>query len=283
MNRRQYMSALHAKQLRFAKDLLLNAVNRLIGDAQAEGDEARVTPQIQRLVNLMQFRERDVKRMLNLVSNPKKLMDYIVRIDNQTGKIKTGAAALQRAGRLPKGATNYLSVVERSTQPEPASELQVGLENTAAVINRMLPENTDYTDRFWEKLHELQSDPAAVSEDVLKDIHPGWFSLSYRGEVNYGCIEMAKENYGNLQEIDNAIAKLVEAEGVRSVEERIRAAYEELEYAIEVATVGYKEQSGRAMQQILTILLPKGVRNSAMGRMMFSLDDISDDYDYTEE
>ena len=283
MNRRQYMSALHAKQLRFAKDLLLKAVNRLMSDAREQGDIAKVAPQIQRLVGLDQYRERDVKRMLNLVSSPKKLGEYIVRIDPNTDKIKSGAAALQRAGRLPKGATNYSAVREMREAPAPAEESVVGFGNLVDTINKVLPDNTEFTDKFWLRVHELQSDPTSVRIETLTDIHPAWFSSGYCGEIGYGCIEMARENGGNLQEIDSAIAKLVAMEGARSVEERIRAAYEELEYAVEVATVGYKEQAGRAMQQILTILLPKSVRNKAMGRMMSSLDDISDDYDYTEE
>lgn len=283
MNRRQYMSALHAKQLRFAKDLLLKAVNRLMADAREQGDIAKVTQQIQRLVGLEQYRERDVKRMLNLVSSPKKLGEYIVRIDSNTGEIKSGAAALERAGRLPKGATNYSAVRETREEPVPADETVAGFGNIVDTINKVLPDNTEFTDKFWSVVHELQSAPQNISMDTLNDLHQDWFLPGYRGEINWGCIEMAKENYGNLQEIDAAITRLVSAEGARAVEERIRAAYEELERAVEVATVGYKEQAGRAMQQILTILLPKSVRNRAMGRMISSLDDISDDFDYTEE
>lgn len=99
MNARQQKAQMHARELRAAKESLMQAVNRQLQSARAKGYEAEVTPQVLRLLNLENFRQRDVQQMNRLANNPEKLKEYILAYDSETGEVVSGEAAIVRYNR----------------------------------------------------------------------------------------------------------------------------------------------------------------------------------------
>ena len=73
MNHRQQVAAMHARELANAKQQLLLKVNQYIQEVRAEGGNAEVVPQLQRLISLGSYRLREVQKMRQLASDPKKL------------------------------------------------------------------------------------------------------------------------------------------------------------------------------------------------------------------
>ena len=99
MNARQQKAQIHARTLRAAKESLMQAVNRQLQSARAKGYDAEVTPQIQRLLSINQYRARDVQKMNRLASNPDKLKEYIYSYNAETGEIASGEEAIARYNR----------------------------------------------------------------------------------------------------------------------------------------------------------------------------------------
>ena len=99
MNARQQKAQMHARELRAAKESLMQAVNRQLQSARAKGYEAEVTTQVLRLLNLEHFRQRDVQQMNRLANNPEKLKEYILASDSETGEVVSGEAAIVRYNR----------------------------------------------------------------------------------------------------------------------------------------------------------------------------------------
>lgn len=72
MNHRQQVAAMHARELAKAKQQLLLKVNQYIQEVRADGGNAEVVPQLQRLISLGSYRLRDVQKMRQIASDPKK-------------------------------------------------------------------------------------------------------------------------------------------------------------------------------------------------------------------
>lgn len=62
MNHRQQVAAMHARELAKAKQQLLLKVNQYIQEVRADGGNAEVVPQLQRLISLGSYRLRDVQK-----------------------------------------------------------------------------------------------------------------------------------------------------------------------------------------------------------------------------
>ena len=99
MNAKRRSAAQHARELRYAKDNLLQAVNRQLQSVKTQGLDAEVTPQIQRLLDVQQYRTRDVQRMNRLANSPEKLKEYILSYDSETGEVFSGEKAIERYNR----------------------------------------------------------------------------------------------------------------------------------------------------------------------------------------
>ena len=78
--------------------------------------------------------------------------------------------------------------------------------------------------------------------------------------------------------MQNATLALKSAEGEAEVARRIIASGETVLDAAITAAIGYQENSGRAIQSVLNVLLPKATRDRAMSmqEVVDSADDFGD-------
>ena len=130
MNARRQKAQMHARTLRAAKESLMQAVNRQLQSFRAKGYEAEVTPQVLRLLNLEQFRQRDVQQMNRLANNPSKLKEYIYSYDAGTGEIVSGESAIVRYNRY---ATSKIA--------KPAKQAEVIRENFEDAVQKQFVDN----------------------------------------------------------------------------------------------------------------------------------------------
>lgn len=248
MNHRQRTAAMHARELRQAKEQLLIKVNEYIQDVRSEGGTAEVTPQLQRLIDLDKYRLRDVQRMQRMVADPNKVKEYVYA-ENSSGVPISGEKAIERY------ASYATSPIYRDT-PKPAKELDVMLDNVAETVQQTFVDMNAYG-QFEQFLHDVISSPAtAIDDSWWHTMHPEWDSPSYRGDRNYGKEKMVEGNRGNIYEMRAAFQSLVSKEGVQEVARRINDNYAELQEASIVAAIGYAGNAASALQTVLKIFLP---------------------------
>ena len=255
MNHKQQVAAMHARELRVAKDDLLIKVNQKLQEARSKGYYAEVTPQIQRLVSLDKYRQRDVARMRELVSSPDKLQEYIYVVNQETGEPISGEKAMAR-----------YSQYESSRIYKPAREEDIMVDNTAETIKETFVDE-GVLDMFQEILDRIQSNPESIEAQQLFDSHPDWENYK-ASKVGYAAREMVKENYDNILEMKSAIRYLIAQEGRQEVAKRIQDNWEALNDAAVIAAIGYENAAASALQTVLKIFLPTAVHNRAMRGMM---------------
>ena len=73
MNNRQRLAAVHARELRRAKEALQHSLNIEMNKQRQSGYNVRAAPQIQRLLGLEKYRLRDYNRIVSLANDPNKL------------------------------------------------------------------------------------------------------------------------------------------------------------------------------------------------------------------
>lgn len=271
MNARQRQAQIHARALRVAKEQLLAAVNRQIDNYKNKGYYVEVTPQVQRLLDLGQFRQRDVTQMNRLVANPGKLRDYIYAVDQGTGEPVSGIEAMERYSR-------YRS----SKIAKPARQMQVMIDNVADTVQQTF---VDYSamDNFQTFISNVMSDPSVITEDWWQTLHSDWYGPGYKGDVGYGKQYMVRENASNIYDMQSALSRLIQDEGSEEVAKRISENYSDLQEATVIAAIGYKNNAASALQTVLRILLPSGVRSKAMQRMASSMEDVIEgQFDYAD-
>ncbi len=268
MNNRQRLAAVHARELRQAKEALQQSLNIEMGKQRQHGYDVSAAPQIQRLLGLEQYRQRDYNRIMSLASNPNKLREYVVAVNLETGELVSGEAALVRADRRVGKAA-----VRASVEAEPAKELDVMVDNVVDTAKQMFVD-LSVLQQFSSFVENLVLHPdVALQIDDLQREHPNWFGAGYRGSVDFGTREMAKENAGNILEVRDAIVRLIAMEGEEAAAKRIQNNYGELQEAAVMAAIGYKDAAASGLQSVLKILLPSAVHNKAMRGAISTMQD----------
>lgn len=153
MNARQQKAQMHARTLRAAKESLMQAVNRQLQSARAKGYEAEVTPQVLRLLNLEQFRQRDVQQMNRLANNPSKLKEYIYSYDADTGEIVSGESAIVRYNRY---ATSKIA--------KPAKQAEVIRENFEDTVQKAFVD-TAQAEAFLTAVNQAMAGDTSAIDD----------------------------------------------------------------------------------------------------------------------
>lgn len=268
MNNRQRLAAVHARELRRAKEALQHSLNIEMNKQRQSGYNVSAAPQIQRLLGLEQYRLRDYNKIMSLANNPNKLREYVVSVNPETGELVSGEAALERADRRVGKAA-----VRASVYAEPAKELDTMVDNVTGAIGDTFVD-TGVLQQFESFVTDLVLRPdTALSVDDMQREHPNWFASGYRGSVDYGTREMAKENAGNALEIRNAIYRLISMEGEAAAAKRIQDNYGELQEAAVMAAIGYKDAAASGLQSVLKILLPSAVHDRAMRGAISTMQD----------
>ena len=268
MNNRQRLASVHARALRQAKQMLQQILNEEMQQQRKHGYKVSAAPQIQRLLGLEQYRLRDYNRIVSLANNPNKLREYVVAVDTDTGELVYGKAALDRASRRVGKAA-----IRASVDAEPAKELDTMVDNVADTIGDTFVD-TGVLQQFESFVTDLVLHPdTALSIYDMQREHPNWFASGYRGSVDYGTREMAKENAGNALEIRNAIYRLIAMEGEAAAAKRIQDNYGELQEAAVMAAIGYKDAAASGLQSVLKILLPSAVHDRAMRGAISTMQD----------
>lgn len=268
MNNRQRLAAVHARELRQAKESLRQSLNTEMSKQRQHGYDVSAAPQVQRLLGLEQYRLRDYNKIMSLASNPNKLREYVVAVDTETGELVSGEAALKRASRRVGKAA-----VRASVEAEPANELAVMTDNVSETIADTFVD-TSVLQQFSAFVENLVLRPdIALQIDDLQREHPNWFGAGYRGSIDFGTRQMAKENAGNILEVRDAIVRLISMEGEVAAAKRIQDNYGELQEAAVMAAIGYKDAAASGLQSVLKILLPSAVHNRAMRGAISTMQD----------
>lgn len=267
MNNRQRLAAVHARELRQAKEALQQSLNTEMSKQRQRGYDVSAAPQIQRLLGLEQYRQRDYNRIMSLASDPNKLREYVVAIDTDTGELVSGEAALSRANRRVGRAARA------SVEAEPAKEIDVMVDGVVDTVKQTFVD-LSVLQQFSSFVENLVLHPdVALQIDDLQREHPNWFGAGYRGSVDYGTREMAKENAGNILEVRDAIVRLIAMEGEQAAAKRIQDNYGELQEAAIMAAIGYKDAAASGLQTVLKILLPSAVHDRAMRGAISTMQD----------
>lgn len=272
MNHRQQVAAMHARELAKAKQQLLLKVNQYIQEVRADGGNAKVVPQLQRLISLGSYRLRDVQKMREIASSPKKVQDYVYAV-NASGEPISGEKAAERYARY-------------ATSPiyrEPAKEVDMMVDNVAITVEQAFVDLNAYQ-QFERFLHDVLSSPEnTIGDNWWHIAHPDWDSPGYRGDRNYGKVEMVKQNMDNILEMRSALKNLIEKEGVHEAAKRIADNYAKLQEASIIASIGYKEAAGSAIQDVLLILLPSDRQPGNIRHRLSDMQDVYEgQYDYND-
>ena len=272
MNHRQQVAAMHARELAKAKQQLLLKVNQYIQEVRAEGGSAEVVPQLQRLISLGSYRLRDVQKMQQIASDPKKVQDYVYAV-NASGEPISGQKAAERYARYATSAIYR----------KPAKEVDMMVDNVATTVEQTFVDLNAYQ-QFESFLHDVLSSPENTIGDSWWHIaHPNWYSPGYRGDRNYGKVEMVTQNIDNILEMRSALKNLIEKEGVHEAAKRIADNYAKLQEASIIASIGYKEAAGSAIQDVLLILLPSDRQPGNIRHRMSDIQDVYEgQYDYND-
>lgn len=245
MNHKQQVAAMHARELRIAKDDLLIQINNYIQKVRSEGGRTEITPQLARLVNLDKYRARDVAKIQQLASSPTKLEEYIYA-ENAEGYPVSGEKAVDR----------YRRALE-SGFIRPAKEEEVMIDNVADTMRATFVDESALND-FQIFLRQVMTNPSGViDESWWRIAHLDWYTAGYRGNHDYAKAEMLKENASNVFEMQDALRALIDRDGIQKAAQRIKDNYEALQEQSIKASIGYKGNAADGLQQVLLMLLPE--------------------------
>lgn len=278
MNHRQQVAAMHSRELAKAKQLLLLKVNQYIQEVRAEGGTAEVTPQIQRLIELDKYRLRDVQRMRQIASDPKKVQDYVYA-ENAQGIPISGEKAVERYA-------SYASSPIYRESAKPARQEEVMLDNTAETVAQSFVDLKAYGEFEQFLTDVIQSPASAIDETWWRIMHVNWDAPDYRGNREYGKEKMVEDNRQNIYEMQAALQALVAREGVQAVAQRINDNYIELQEAAIIAAIGYAGNAASALQTVLKIFMPSYKQPGVIRNRMSDMQDAIEgqfNYDDNEE
>ena len=259
MNAKQRSVAQHARELRYAKDNLLQAVNRQLQSVKTQGLDAEVTPQIQRLLDVQQYRARDVQRMNRLANSPEKLKEYILSYDSETGEVFSGEQAIERYNRY---AVSKIA--------KPAREEQVVTDNFVDAVSQQFVDDTAYQAFAGQLDAFISGDYSGISES-------DWGNLKTEHDRNW----VARSNQNNVQAIRSALNRAIERRGLLDVMLAINTNPKLMDDLTAAAASGYREKAGAAMSEILEIFNPNGSAFD-MGDMQSTYESQYEDSDFEE-
>lgn len=271
------------RELEQAQHKLIAEMNKLIQQAKKEGYTTSVSPQALRLAGLREYRTRDLAKINSLLDSPELLQNNVAVIDTDTGEIVRGGEALERYARYQSSGIYHANVPLVSTAEEIPSEAERTLTNFAEVAQEAFPDDsvykqfTDYLDRAINQDTNIADDGLWKALHKSIDIYKSGNSKAEKGVQSSKYFWMY-ENRDNVQQINNALTRLINLEGEQAVIERLRDAGDDITENVVVAAVGYNEDSARAVQSIINVLLPSSVKNRAM-----AMGDVADMVDSIEE
>lgn len=277
------------RKLEQAQRKLIAEMNKLIQQAKKEGYTTKVSPQALRLAGLREYRSRDFAKINSLLDSPELLQNNVAVVDTYTGEIIRGGEALERYARYQKSGIYHANTPLVSTAmfgEEIPSEAERTLANFVEETEKAFPDDTVYQ-KFISTLDKLMNGDTTVADDSMwQMLHPGIFITNGGKSRSASSIQHSKEHFMrdidkyNVHDIQSAVNRLIDAEGVESVVRRLHDAGENIIDALIVAGIGYQEQAGSAVQAVLTVLLPYETRQRAM--VMGDLPDMVDDFNNEE-
>ena len=193
-----------------------------------------------------------------------KLSEYIAVIEPSTGVLISGGQALERYSRYEQSA-----IYHRVEPEEIPSEAERTLVNFAESVEDAFPDDRVYQ-QFISYLDRAIDQDTTIADDSFWKLQHGTIDTYESGHSKTAKgVQSSKQfwvfkNHENIQEISNALARLINLEGERAVVERLRDAGEDVVDDLVTAAIGYNESSARAVQSILNVLLPSSVRSRAM-------------------
>lgn len=253
MNHKQQIAAMHARELRVAKDDLLIKINSYIQQVRSQGGTAEITPQLERLVTLDKYRARDVAKIQQLVSNPDRLQEYIYA-ENAQGQSISGEKAL----------TRYRKALE-SGFVRPAKESEIVIDNFKDTVRDMFVDMSVFNE-FERKLNAL------VQQDINEPTEEQWMFArgNYLARLHNSKEIIASkqwfmwQNRDNIRDIEHAFNSALRELGEKEAAQRIlNAGQAILENAI-YAAIGYNEQAGHSVQAVLRVFHPSATRKMAV-------------------
>lgn len=278
MNNRQLEAARHKRELNSAKRELTAKVNQQVQSAKGRGYETRIAPQLLRLLGIKSYRKREIHTMNRLINDFDKLSEYIAVIEPSTGELVSGGEALERYSRYEQSA-----IYHRVEPEEIPSEAERTLTNFAESVEEAFPDDRVYQ-QFINYLDRAIDQDTTIADDSFWKLQHDTIDTYESGHVKTAKgVQSSKQfwmfkNHENIQEISNALARLINLEGERAVVGRLRDAGEEVVDDLVTAAIGYNESSARAVQSILNVLIPSSVRSRAM-----SMGDIPEVDDFNGE
>ena len=278
MNNRQLEAARHKRELNSAKRELTAKVNQQVQSAKGRGYETQIAPQLLRLLGIKAYRKREVQSMNRLINDFDKLSEYIAVIEPSTGELISGGQALERYSRYEQSA-----IYHRVEPEEIPSEAERTLTNFAESVEEAFPDDRVYQ-QFINYLDRAIDQDTTIADDSFWKLQHDTIDTYESGHAKTANgVQSSKQfwmfkNRENIQEISNALARLINLEGERAVVERLRDAGEDIVDDLVTAAIGYNESSARAVQSILNVLLPSSVRSRAM-----SMGDIPEVDDFNNE
>lgn len=278
MNNRQLEAARHKRELDSAKRELIDKVNEQVQSAKGRGYQTRIAPQLLRLLGVKSYRKREVQSMNRLVNDYDKLSEYIAVVEPSTGELISGGEAFERYSRYEQSA-----IFHRVEPEEIPSEAERTLANFAESVEEAFPDDRVYQ-QFINYLDRAIEQDTTIADDYYWKLHHDTIDTYESGRTKTASgIQSSKQfwlynNHEHIQEISNALARLINLEGERAVIERLQGAGEEVVDDLVTAAIGYNEASSRAAQTVLNVLLPNSVRSIAM-----SMGDIPEVDDFNNE
>lgn len=289
MNSRKLAAKIHARELASTKRELMYRANQQIQSAKSKGYETEIAPQLVRLLGVKSYRNRDIQMMNKLIKNTDKLSEYIAEVDPITKDVVAGGQAFNRwinyinSGIYKKNDERVYGITDVSQIP---TESEITLRNFVEETEKAFPDDTVYQ-KFMSTLDKLMNGDTTVADDSMwQMLHPGIFITNGGKSRSASSIQHSKEHFMrdidqyNVHDIQSAVNRLIDAEGVESVVRRLHDAGENIIDALIVAGIGYQEQAGSAVQAVLTVLLPYETRQRAMA--MGDLPDMVDDFNNEE-
>lgn len=268
------------RKLEQAQHKLIAEMNKLIQQAKKEGYTTKVSPQALRLAGLREYRTRDFAKINSLLDSPELLQNNVAVIDTDTGEIIRGGEALERYARYQNSGIYHANTPLVSTAmfgEEIPTESERTINNFVETIDDVIHDDGTY--KAFEEIimKAIEQDTSIADFERWCIEHPSMAdSRKSQKEILHSMVYWLYINRDNSMEMQNATLALKNAEGEAEVARRIIASGETVLDAAITAAIGYQENSGRAIQSVLNVLLPKATRDRAMS--MQEVVDSSDDF-----
>lgn len=269
-------------KLEQAQRKLIAEVNKLIQEAKKESYTTKVSPQVLRLAGLREYRTRDLAKISSLLDSPELLQQNVAVIDNSTGEIVRGEEAFERYARYESSGIYHASKTPLSSTylfgEEVPSEAERTINNFVEIADDVIHDDSAYKEFEAIVMKAIEQDTTIADFNRWCIEHP--FMADPRKshkEILRSMVYWLYINRDNSMEMQSSLYRLESAEGYNEVARRIQSAGESLLDSAITAAIGYQENSGRAIQDVLKVLLPTATRERAMA--IQDLTDIADGFE----